>query len=401
MRLILGAALAALVTPASAMAQDIKPLLDTRLRYENVDQDEFERDARAWTLRARAGIEVKLGDWSLLAEGEGTVALVERYDSGLNAKTRFPLVGDPENVELNRLQVQYRGLPRSVVTLGRQRINLDDQRFVGSAGWRQNEQTFDAVRLEYGDPKKFRADLAYAWSVRTIWGVDGAGARQQAVGGNNVFATISHPTVLGTLSGFVYMVDQDEAAVQAYRLSSQTYGIRLVGSRSLWPNAKLNYVLSYAQQSDFHRNPNDYRSDYWLAEANVELGAAKLGLGHERLGADNGLALTSFQTPLATLHKFQGWGDKFVTTPPNGVRNWYASAGYRWKEVPGTDSIAATLVYHRFDSDRRSLHYGNEWDAFLSAQRGRWTATAKLAAYGADAFATDTTKIWFQLEWAY
>lgn len=401
MRLILGAALAALVTPASAMAQDIKPLLDTRLRYENVDQDGFDRDSSAWTLRARAGAEIKSGDWTLLAEGEGTVALVERYDSGLNGRTRFPLVGDPENIELNRFQVQYRGLPKTLVTLGRQRINLDDQRFVGAAGWRQNEQTFDAVRLEYGAPKGLKADLAYAWSVRTIWGVDGAGARQQAIGGNNVFTTISHPTVLGTLSGFAFLVDQDEAAVQGYRLSSQTYGVRLAGSHKLARAAKLNYVLSYARQSDFHRNPNDYRADYWLAEANVEFGSAKVGVGHERLGADDGLALTSFQTPLATLHKFQGWGDKFLTTPPSGVRDWYGSAGYGWKKVAGLDSIAATLVYHRFDSDRRSLHYGNEWDALLSAKKGRWTATAKLASYDADDFATDTTKVWLQLEWAY
>ncbi len=394
-------AMAALIAPAAAMAQDFEPLLDARLRYEHVDQDGIDREANAWTLRARAGAELKSGNWSLLAEGEGNVALVERYDSGLNGKTRFPLIGDPENIELNRLQIQYRGLPRALVTLGRQRINIDDQRFVGAAGWRQNEQTFDAIRLEYGDPKKLRADLAYAWSVRTIWGLDGRGARQQAIGGNNVFATISHPTVLGTLSGFAFLVDQDEAAVQASRLSSQTYGIRLAGSRKLAQAAKINYILSYARQSDFHRNPNRYRADYWLAEANVELGAAKFGLGHERLGADDGVALTSFQTPLATLHKFQGWGDKFLTTPPNGVRDWYGSAGYGWKNLAGLDSIVATLVYHRFDSDRRSHHYGNEWNALLSAKKGRWTATAKLASYDANDFASDSSKIWFQLEWVY
>lgn len=401
MRLMLGAALASLVTPATTMAQDVKPLLDVRLRYEHVNQDGIDREANAWTLRARAGAELNSGDWSLLAEVEGTVALVERYDSGLNLKTGFPLVSDPENIELNRLQVQYRGLPRSLVTLGRQRINIDDQRFVGAAGWRQNEQTFDAFRFEYGDPKKLRVDLAYAWSVRTIWGADGTGARQQAIGGNNVFATISHPTVLGTLSGFAFLVDQDEAAVQTYRLSSQTYGIRLAGSRKLARAAKINYVLSYARQSDLHRNPNHYRANYWLAEANGEFGAAKLGLGHERLGADDGLALTSFQTPLATLHKFQGWGDKFLTTPPNGVRDWYGSAGYGWKNVAGLDSIAATIVYHRFDSDRQTLHYGNEWDAFLSAKKGRWTATAKLASYDADDLSSDTKKVWLQLEWVY
>jgi hypothetical protein len=83
------------------------------------------------------------------------------------------------------------------------------------------------------------------------------------------------------------------------------------------------------------------------------------------------------------------------------VRDWYGSAGYGWKNVAGLDSIAATLVYHRFDGDRQSLHYGNEWDAFLSAKKGRWTATAKLASYHADDLSSDTKKVWLQLEWVY
>ena len=399
MRLIIFAA-AAIVT-APAQAQQVKPLLDFRLRWENVDQDGIDRNADALTLRGRAGAELTSGNWNFLAEGEGTAALIEQYDSGLNGKTAYPLVADPENIELNRLHVQYRGLEKALITFGRQRINVGDQRFVGTSGWRQNEQTFDAVRFEYGDPKGLQADVTYSWSVRTIWGIDGRDARQQAIGGNNVFATVSHPTPVGTLSGFAFVVDQDEADVQGFRLSSQTYGVRLAGSRTLSNDAKLNYALSYASQSDHYRNPNDYRAGYWLADVGLELGSAKFGLGHERLGADDGIPLTSFQTPLATLHKFQGWADKFLTTPPNGIRNWYGSAGHGWKNAAGLDAINATIVYHRFKSDRIGLHYGDEWDAMISAKKGRWTATAKVAAYDADEFATDTRKFWLQLEWAY
>jgi hypothetical protein len=401
MRLIPLVAIAALALPAAAQAQEIKPLLDARLRWENVDQEGFNRQANAATFRLRAGAELVVKDWSLLAEGEVTAAPIERYDSGLNAKIGYPIVADPENFELNRLQLQYRGLPKTTVTVGRQRINLEDQRFVGSSGWRQNEQTFDAARLEYGDPKGLKADLIYSWSVRTIWGVDGRDSRQQAIGGNNVFATVSHPTPVGTLSGFAFLVDQDEAAVQGFRLSSQSYGVRLAGSRTLSSTAKLNYTLSYASQSDWQRNPNNYRADYWLGDIGVEFGPAKLGMGHERLGAVEGLPFTSFQTPLATLHKFQGWADKFLTTPPNGIRDWYGGAGYGWKKIAGLDAINTTLAYHHFKSDRLGLHYGNEWDVMLSVKKSRWTATAKLAAYDADELATDTRKLWLQLEWAY
>ena len=395
------ALLAGVAAPVYAQPLSVKPIIDTRLRYEHVDQQEFDRDAAAATARLRAGAILSTGDWTLLAEGEATLAISERYDSGVNGKTGFPIVADPENVELNRLQLQYRGLAGTLVTAGRQRINLDDQRFVGSSGWRDNEQTFDAVQLEYGDTKSLKADLIYAWSVRTIWGIDGRDSRQQAIGGNNVFATISYPTVLGTLSGFAFLVDQDEARVQGFRLSSQSYGIRLAGSRKLSPAVRLNYALSYASQSDHHRNPNSYRADYWLVDLGIDLGAAKLGLGHERLGADKGLPLTSFQTPLATLHKFQGWADKFLVTPPNGLRDFYASGGYGWKSVAGIDAINAAVIYHRFDSDRLDIAYGSEWDATVSAKRGRWTATAKLADYRAKSFASDTRKIWLMLEWAY
>ncbi len=396
--LLAGVAFAA---PASAQDIIVKPLVDARLRYEHVDQEGIAREADALTARARAGLELMSGSWSLLAEGEGTFALSERYDSGLNGRTQFPLVADPENIELNRLQLQYRGLEGATATFGRQRINIDDQRFVGNVGWRQNEQTFDAVRVEYAYRKTLKADVSYAWSARTIWGIDGRGARQQAIGGDNVFANLSYVSPYGTLTGFAYLIDQDEAAVSGFRLSSQTYGLRFAGAQQVSPAVRLAYAASYARQSDHHRNPNDYAADYLAAELGADMKGFKLGVGYERLGADDGRPLTSFQTPLATLHKFQGWADKFLTTPPNGLRDLYATAGYGWKGIAGLDSLNAALVFHRFDSDRLDLHYGNEWDASIAAKKGRWTATAKLADYDADRLATDTRKLWLQLEWAY
>jgi hypothetical protein len=151
--LLSASALATVATPA--LAQDIvfKPIVEARLRYEMVEQDGplplvEDREANAVTMRLRAGGELSSGPFALLVEGEGTLAINEDYNSGVNGKTLYPIVADPENVEANRVQIQYRTKPL-IVTLGRQRINLDDQRFVGSVAWRQNEQTFDAVRVEY------------------------------------------------------------------------------------------------------------------------------------------------------------------------------------------------------------------------------------------------------------
>ena len=387
-------------SPAAAEPLRLKPLLDARLRYEHVEQDGLSRDADALTARLRAGAELQSGSWSVLIEGEVTVAPIDRYFDGVRGPADRPLVLDPENAELNRAQFKWTGLGNAAVTLGRQRIELLDQRFIGSAGFRQNEQTFDAARLQWGGKTGPTLDVSYSWSVRTVNGVGGRGARQTAVAGNNLFAMAGIPSPLGTISAFAFLVDQDEAVLQSYRLSSQTYGLRLAGSRALGP-AMLSYAASYARQSDFHRNPNDYRASYLLAEASVAAKGFTATLGHERMGADDGRPLTSVQTPLATLFKFQGWADRFTITPPNGLRDLYAGAAYAAKNVGAADSITVSGTWHRFQSDRLELDYGREIDLLASAKRGRYTLAARYAAYRARGFATDTDRFWLSMDFLF
>ena len=396
-----------LATPALAEPLKFKPIIDTRLRYETVDQEPIVKDADALTFRARVGAEMSNKMWGFLIEGEATAAIIERYNSGVNLKAQYPIVADPENVELNRAQVQFKGLAKTVITLGRQRINLDDQRFVGAVGWRQNEQTFDAVRVENSSIKNLKLDLTYAWSDRTIWGVDGFGTNQQAISGDNVFANVSYKTKIGTLTGFAYLVDQDELAVAGFRRSSQSYGGRFAGSYPLSKAVKLSYAASYATQSDSHRNPNDYKAEYYLIEGGLSYKALTLGAGYEVLGADEGVAFTSFQTPLATLHKFQGWADKFLTTPPNGIKDLYGSAGYTLTKVGPFASIAATLVYHDYKTDRLDFDYGSEWNLQLAGKIDKFTLLLKYADYNAKTNVgfvnptTDTKKFWASVEWAF
>ena len=397
--IVAAAALAAAGGQARAGETVVKPLADVRLRYENVDQDGLARDADALTLRVRAGASASNGPFSALVEAQGTIGLINQYYDGLHGAATRPLVADPQNVAIYRAQLQYR-TKAFALTAGRQRIALDDERFVGAVNFRQNGQTFDAVRLEWTGVPKLKADIVYAWSVRTIWGVDGRGARQRAVSGDDVFANLSYATPLGTLTGFAYLIDEDEAALQGFRLSSQTYGGRLAGSRKLSKTAKLAWQFSYARQSDYHRNPNRYAADYYLADAALDLGGAKLGAGYEVLGADKGVALTSFQTPLGTNFKFQGWADKFLTTPPNGVRDLYGSVGYGWKKIGPAKGVAVQAVLHRFDSDRLNQHYGDELDLLASAKFGRTAVSLRYADYWAKRFATDTRKLWLQLDWA-
>jgi len=397
-RLIQAAALLAVASPACADPILLKPIIDLRVRYEEDHQQGLTANSEALTARLRAGVAASDGPWSALVEAQGLLAIDDHYYDGLHGAANRPLINDPENIALSRAQIQYRTSDLTV-TAGRQRILLDDERFVGFSGFRDNGQTFDAVRTEWTPIKGLKADVSYVWSVRTIWGMDGYGARQQAVSGNNVLANLSYATPIGTVTGFAYLVDQNEAAVQGYRLSSQTYGARFTGSRPLAKGVKLSWQASYATQSDYRQNPNSYRANYYLADATLDLAAWKLNGGYEVLGADKGAALTSFQTPLATLFKFQGWADKFLTTPPNGVRDLYGSLGYGVKQIGPAQGLLLQAVYHRFDSDRLGQHEGNELDLLASAKFGHATLSARYADYRADTFATDTHKFWLQLDW--
>jgi len=394
--LLLSASLLAAL-PAAAQTVTLTPLAEARLRWERVDQGDLPRRADAVTARVRTGIAATAGPWSALAEAQGNLAIVPDYFDGVHPDATRPLIGDPQSIGLYRAQVQYRA-DALTLTAGRQRIALDDERFVGTAAIRNNGQTFDAVRAELVPVKGVKADLSYVWGVRTVWGIDGTGARPRSIGGNSVLANLGWATPIGTLTGFAYLIDADEAALQGYRLSSQTYGARLAGSRPLG-TAKLAYQASWARQSDYHRNPNDYAADYWLADVALDLNGPRLGGGYEVLGADRGQALASFQTPLSSIFKFQGWADKFTTTPADGVRDLYASTGWGWKQVGPVKALGLTAIWHRFESDRLVRHYGNEIDLLAQGKVGRTTASLRYADYQADRFGTDTQKLWLQLDW--
>lgn len=121
--------------------------------------------------------------------------------------------------------------------------------------------------------------------------------------------------------------------------------------------------------------------------------------GYELLGSAAGVR--SFQTPLATLHKFNGWADLFLVTPASGLQDIYGGASLKlpkFKALPGLNLAAS---YHRFESDFGGLHYGDEFDASLGFKLGRMNLLAKYADYQADRFSVNTSKFWLQLEFAY
>ena len=382
----------------------IDPIIDARLRYEAVNTPTLEADAA--TLRLRAGAELRHeSGLAVLAEAESTLALVDDYNAfpfviaSRQRRPQFAVVADPANVELNRLQVQYK-TRGATLTLGRQRINVDDQRWIGNgAGWRQNEQTYDAVRGE-GQVGPMTFDVAYSTSQRTGLGFD-AGPRTAYDGR---FTLLGAGTRLGPVNfkAFAYLLDYDAAeqagALATTNADTQTYGARATAAFKLSPKITLNLAASYARQSDWQGNPARYGADYLAGEAGLGFGSAGLTTGVEVLGSDNGHAV---QTPMAALHKFNGWADLFLTTPAAGLQDWYAGASYRFAKVSALPGLNAAVTFHRFESDAGALHYGDEWDASLGFKLGRANLLAKYADYNAATFGADTRKVWLQLELAY
>ena len=339
----------------------------------------------------RAGAELKADGFFVLAEGEGTLALADDYNDTLpgNGVEPFPTVADPENLELNRLQIGYLK-DGTGVTLGRQRIQLDNQRFVGNVGWRQNEQTYDAVRGQ-GKFGPVVLDATYSVSQRTVFGVD---SPNEHFDGDFVFLNGGVDLPVVDAKAFAYLLDYDTRLA----FSSQTYGLYATAGIDIPAVGKLNALASYATQSDYGANPVSYGADYINLQAGIGLFGVNLTAGYEELGSDGGVA--AFQTPLATLHAFNGWADLFLTTPATGLRDYYATVGTRFG-MPFLPGFKADLTYHEFDADFGGLDYGSEWDASLGFKLGPVGLLAKYANYDASGFAVDTEKFWLQAEVAF
>jgi len=189
-----------------------KFILDTRLRTEDVEQEPLANDASAMTLRARLGFETgKAWNTTLLVEGEGVIPIDGDYrpDPSVPTMTTYPVVADPESYAINRLQLVNTSLPGTTLTLGRQRILLDDQRFVGNVGWRQNEQTFDAFRVVNKSVKNLTLDATYLNRVNRVFGED---SPQGTYKGDSVLLNASYQTKIGKLTGFGYLLEFDPIA---------------------------------------------------------------------------------------------------------------------------------------------------------------------------------------------
>ncbi len=376
--------------------------VDARYRFEHVEQGNRFKNANASTLRTKIGYKTgNAYDFQGLIEFEniGNIGS-EDYNNTVNGNATFPIVADPDGTELNQLWLSYAGIPDTTIKAGRIGINIDNQRFFGTVGWRQNDQTFDSVVITNNSIPNLNLLYSHVRNVNRINGND------HALGDLDTETHVANASYKVadwlTVTGYGYWWDIDQSQV----LSSKTYGLRLTGSTPINEDWKFFYEVEGAEQDDHAGNPNSYDATYYHLSPGVKWKNWVFQAGYESL---EGNGTTSFNTPLATLHKFNGWTDQFLNMHllPNGLEDMYGKVVYKFDGVhPWIDSTKFVGVYHDFEAERGGADYGDEWNLQLSRplklDNIGWSESSsialKYAAYDADNFSTDTEKWWISFQ---
>lgn len=370
---------------------DGAPYIHVRYRYEQMEQERTAEIARASTLKTRLGFRsgsahgIRIG-----VEFDNVVQLgSDNYNDTINGRTEYPVIADPEYTELNQAYIRYSGIEHTTLTVGRERYALDNHRFIGHVGWRQNDQTFDGANTKIVLPHDTSLFYGFISNVNRIFGDDSpvgdSDSNSHLIQIENKTSTLAHAKV------YAYILDLEDIAAQ----SSKTFGGFIKGKANVTEDLGVHYRIEYARQSDHGDNPIDYHADYVHIAPGVSYNGLTLTLGYELLGSDNGII--GFSTPLSTLHKFNGLTDKFLVTPNTGLEDYYVSADYTLKQHAGAlEGMVLNAQYHEFVPDQSGADFGKEY-SFRARKdiNDHYYAQAGYAHYDAQARATDTD--WFYM----
>jgi len=366
--------------------------LNLRYRYEDVDQDGFDKRGQASTFRTMAGY--RTGTWKGL---EVYLEFEDVRDFGFsndhnnagagslwNEVDDRPVIPDPAVTEFNQVYLGWTPIKTLPFRFGLQEIVLDNSRFIGNVGWRQNHQSFEAARVAFNGVKNLSLAFSYI------------GRQHNVLGGSQPMDTM-HLSAgytfgkIGTVKAYGMILDYDRETV--WGLNTSTFGVFFDGKTKLSDTLSLIYRAEFARQNDIN-NPNNINASYGRADFGVAISKVTIAAGYEVLGGspEDG----QFRTPLATLHKFNGWADKFLNTPTNGLQDLSLSV----TAVLGKFKLLG--IYHDFSADTGGFDWGTEIDAAVI-----WTApwkqqfALKYADYSAKDHATDTTKLWVWTSWGF
>ena len=404
-----------------------KNLTSFRLRYETVGQDgiqpnntigtvlnptRFEnvKDADALTLRSLIGWQTApYNNFSFAAQLINVTKIVDNFNDSTNntlvngasnqvRNIEYAKVVDPSYTGLNQLYVDWTGLKNTRLRLGRQQLNLDNVRFIGDIGFRQVMQVFDGVSVlnkSLPDTEIFAAHFEKVTQITT-----------EQRDGNLEIANIRYrisPTEF--LVGYGYLSNIDDlgfgnAWFGAAALnnagkpnigadqSNKVFGLRLDGTHPFNPNFRAHYTAEYAKQSDYQSGDKRIDAHYYKLGGGLGYDNFNMRIDQELLSSNN--SQYAFQTPFGTNHLFQGWVDKFLATPRQGIQDTFVTATYRY------DDCLLFADYHIFKSDedfntvgggssRNGDKYGTEWNVAATYNINKnWMTKLEYGKYSED-----------------
>ena len=274
---------------------------------------------------------------------------------------------------------------------GRTTVNLDNQRFIGSVGWKQNFQTLDIFgALSRGQALEYTA--VYVTGISGI--TSGTDTGWDDTGSVALNASYKVSDALKA-TGYAYMLKDIH----------DTYGVALSGAAAISDGLKLKYRAEYAMQADATFNSGSTvaaDASYLAAKVCLNMGGILAGVNYESLSGVDAAGTTAFSTPLATKHKFNGWADKFLNTPAAGLVDTSLILGYKAK-----DFGVAKVIYHTFNSQVGSTNYGSEIDLLYKTKISSFenlTGLVKAAMFSegdAGAAGGDTTKVWLMADYKF
>lgn len=378
----------ALLSVGEADAQPVDVAFSGSLRYRlaSIQDDGFTEDALASTyqLLLKAELTTDTG-FGAVVEGRHVGHLgSDDFNDTLNGQTQFPVEADPEATEFAQAYFTFTTEQVSAWA-GRRKVSWGNQRFVSALGWRQNERSFDGVGFQAQPLDQVTVRYQYAFNVNRPQSED------SPVGNfEGDFHFLDAQIQLGENNALnVYAFDHDFSSTFAQGLSARTVGANWTVSRSLTEDLTGHLIAELAHQSDSGSNPASFDHSYYRAEGQVRGDGWSVKAGRETLAGDG---TTSFRTPFALLHGYNGFADRFLATPANGLTDTYVGA------TANFGPVRAGITYHDFTSDNGSIDYGTEWDAVATVPvNDRVSVQVKVADYEANLFSRDTTKAWLTI----
>lgn len=271
------------------------------------------------------------------------------------SRSSRPVIRDPNGTTLLRGYVQYNKFQDYVFRLGRQHLDLDDERFVGSDAQRQTPQSFDALSISSNNNTLYGLNWLYAYvaQANTVY----AGSRT-ANGTHHHQTHLSNVTWQAlpflTSSFYAYWINDRTTVTN----NNHTYGMHLEGE---WPAGDLSYAYSmaYARQFNAPSSRVDFHAHYWKLMGEVTYNPITVSAYSEHLQG-NRVADRGFRTPLASFSRKNGYLERFNPIPSGGLLDHALL-------LEGTfDRYTMHLERHQFKQETPSLDFGNEWDLSLS-----------------------------------